>query len=291
MLVYSDDAEKSAGTWSYNTFVDWVSIPIQYESNTFYKVEAELKSSNSTWGQVRVYDFNTGQRITTEFTNTEYQLYNLWVVLPEVSTILIQRARRSNTLYMKNIKAYKEYSNQWKKTVYQKSDDFLANEEYSFTSNVNGTLYFTFDTYLSRSDVSTYPNLYIYKNWTQVYYNYFEYSQNGKHEFSIESAVWDVFTMKATRYQPWWSMAVRAATSNMLVITTWSDIELRPSIIREIWTVWVATSYGKVNGVFKWGQFVGTTTSVTTGTIALWNAVGYLEVNYLWEIYKIPYYK
>lgn len=182
-------------------------------------------------------------------------------------------------------------SNQWKKTVYQKSDDFLANEEYSFTSNVNGTLYFTFDTYLSRNDVSTYPNLYIYKNWTQVYYNYFEYSQNGKHEFEIESAVWDVFTMKATRYQPWWSMAVRAATSNMLVITTWSDIELRPSIIREIWTVWVATSYGKVNGVFKWGQFVGTTTSVTTGTIALWNAVGYLEVNYLWEIYKIPYYK
>lgn len=46
-----------------------------------------------------------------------------------------------------------------------------------------------------------------------------------------------------------------------------------------------------INGAFKGGQFVGTSTSATTGAIALGNAVGFLNLNYNGEIFKIPFYK
>ena len=180
-------------------------------------------------------------------------------------------------------------SNQWAKILYQ-YNWIMVSWTYSFTSDVTWTITFRYDV-ARGSEWSQYaPQITINKNGIEVYKLNWDGNTWPK-MFELEVNTGDVIDMKTERsYEPASQTVVRQI-KNMTVVTSWSDIELRPSIIREIWTVWVATSYGKVNGVFKWGQFVGTTTSVTTGTIALWNAVGYLEVNYLWEIYKIPYYK
>ena len=44
------------------------------------------------------------------------------------------------------------------------------------------------------------------------------------------------------------------------------------------------------DNIYKWGIILWNSSSATTGSITLWNAVGFLVVNYNWNLVKIPYY-
>lgn len=86
--------------------------------------------------------------------------------------------------------------------------------------------------------------------------------------------------------------SVQASNKVMDVIITyfWEPIRLTPTTIKEIWNIWTATAFWEVNWNFKGWQFIWETTDIITWDIALWNAVGYLVVNYNWNALKIPYY-
>ena len=100
-----------------------------------------------------------------------------------------------------------------------------------------------------------------------------------------------------------YSIAIKTSSSNKMAqcadvygyqdigIFTINVIPLLPTEVVNIWEVEYATLYGNhTDGKYYWGLVVGTDTSATTGSITLGNAVGYLKVNYNWNIVKIPYY-
>lgn len=64
-----------------------------------------------------------------------------------------------------------------------------------------------------------------------------------------------------------------------------------PREIVEIWWQATTTLFGRdVSWKFVWWIITWFSSSVTTWSITLWNAVGYLEINYNWTIVKVPYY-
>ncbi len=82
---------------------------------------------------------------------------------------------------------------------------------------------------------------------------------------------------------------------------TWSYLSIQPSHLTPSWypdevkNIWETTEviiYGtNKDWVYIWGVIVWETTDIKTGSITLWNAVWFLEINYNWEIVKVPYYK
>lgn len=180
-------------------------------------------------------------------------------------------------------------SNQWNKTLFQ-YNWIMVTGTYSFTSDVTWTILFKYNVVFWSSGSQYAPQITIKKNGTQVY------QLNGDRNtwtkmFELEVNTGDVIDMITERSQEPATQAVAKQIRDMTVVASWVDIELRPSRIYEIWVVWVWTTFWTINWVFKWWQFIGTDTAVTTWTITLWNAVWFLEVNYMWEIYKVPYYK
>lgn len=70
-----------------------------------------------------------------------------------------------------------------------------------------------------------------------------------------------------------------------------NPINWKVSNLINIWDLWVINIYWKSDDwKYYWWIITWTTDTVETGEITLWNAVGYLEVNYNWNIVKIPYY-
>jgi len=67
---------------------------------------------------------------------------------------------------------------------------------------------------------------------------------------------------------------------------------LYPYKLSNIGTSSQAVLYGvnPKDNVYIWGIVTDTATNVNTGEITLGNAVGFLEVNYNWQIVKVPYY-
>lgn len=81
---------------------------------------------------------------------------------------------------------------------------------------------------------------------------------------------------------------------NMYVIpenyTTNYDYIIYPKDLKSLWELCIGTIYWIHNNEFKGGIIRSTTNSITTWAISPWNFVWYLEVNYNWNIVKIPYY-
>ena len=69
------------------------------------------------------------------------------------------------------------------------------------------------------------------------------------------------------------------------------NIHFTPSDVKEIWelTTWVIYWIDS-DDIYKGGIIIGESTTATTGSITLGNAVGYLEVYYNGEVVKVPYY-
>jgi len=81
---------------------------------------------------------------------------------------------------------------------------------------------------------------------------------------------------------------------------TWSYLSIQPSHLTPSWypdevkNIWETTEviiYGtNKDWVYIWGVIVWETNDIKTWSITLWNAVWFLEINYNWEIVKVPYY-
>lgn len=65
-----------------------------------------------------------------------------------------------------------------------------------------------------------------------------------------------------------------------------------PKHIESIWSTAQFVLYGvsDIDATFKNWVFIDKETEAITGDIAPWNFVGYIKVNFNWEIIKIPYY-
>lgn len=109
-------------------------------------------------------------------------------------------------------------------------------------------------------------------------------------EVIFDMKEWDVLHWY-TRHGSTWSWNA----SNMKLYSEKSPqnaIPLKPIEVKNIWEVWYWTSYGihSGDGIFYWGYMIKKTNGATTWNITLWNAVWFIEVNFNWEIIKIPYY-
>lgn len=63
-----------------------------------------------------------------------------------------------------------------------------------------------------------------------------------------------------------------------------------PNNVKTLWALATSTIYGKTQNNYIWGIALDKSTTATTGSIALGNAVGYITINFNGEIIKIPYY-
>lgn len=134
---------------------------------------------------------------------------------------------------------------------------------------------------------STYATIFdIYKNWESIYNR--KSTSGWDVSLNIELLETDTLTFG------WRSSASGVQATNKVtdvVITYfWEPIRLTPTMLKPIWQIAPATSFWEVNWNFKGWQFIWETTDIITWDIALWNAVGYLVVNYNWNALKIPYY-
>jgi len=91
-----------------------------------------------------------------------------------------------------------------------------------------------------------------------------------------------------------WSFTAWIQNTNVDLVkysSSINPINWKVSKLLNIWDLWVINIYWKSDDwKYYWWIITWTTDTVETGEITLWNAVGYLEVNYNWNIVKIPYY-
>ena len=291
MEVYSNDVEISTNRTTFNSLRSFTDTDYKPPYTISFLAKTLTSRPTSPNNAIRLYDIQKWDWITYDIKHTDYRLYTCNNFHPEINNIDIQGRAYSSSdkTFIKDVHIYRKISNQWKKILYQYSW-IMVSWTYSFTSNVTWTITFRYD--VSRgSEWSQYaPQITIKKNGTQVYQLNWDGNTWPK-MFELEVNTGDVIDMITERSQEPASQAIIRQIKNMTVITSWMEIELRPSRIYEIWVVWVWTTFWTINWVFKWWQFIGTDTAATTWTITLWNAVWFLEVNYMWEIYKVPYYK
>lgn len=71
----------------------------------------------------------------------------------------------------------------------------------------------------------------------------------------------------------------------------WEQFPVYPREIREIWKQASTTLYWRdINWNYKGWIMLWTSSTATTGSVTLWNAVWYITVSLNWETVKIPYY-
>jgi hypothetical protein len=132
----------------------------------------------------------------------------------------------------------------------------------------------------------------------------------GKYSVSVNWVAvldWDCGTTEATTYSILLEWINAGDTITLSVYTTWDiirynwcrctykkgahQIPLEPRDSVELWETCHAMSYwNSLDNTFKWWIIVWSSASATTGEITLWNAVGFLEINYNGQIVKVPYY-
>lgn len=257
---------------------------------SFYAKTLNVRPSEN---YIQVVDGKSNAFTTDTLTNQEYQYFiltDMAYFYGDTSINIDGKPWSSNadTLYIKDVKIerlWKNSTQQFPVPIYTTSGKVIWT--YSFEAPTDADLLFSRDVKKWTSSNQYQCTITINKN-NRDEYNTSYYSQNTTGSFTLKSVKkWDIIKIVGTtaaNAQSWIENVVVKQIEGL-------KIQLRPYSIKPIWNIWVATSFWMINWLFKWGQFVGTNTSVTTGTITLWNAVGYLEVNYLWEIYKIPYYK
>ena len=239
-----------------------------------------------TWGIVNSTNYYSVARDTTQ----TWQAY---------SCVKVNWTTRTNTSYMPYCDSdwflNKLFAKPWNNattpvTVYSSWKIFW---EYEFSSQVSWTLYFSWSWSCYRS---TYTNLYILKNWTQVFYKQYndavtyDTSRSWTDSFSLEVSVGDAITIKSTHYQDTWTQSAYHYCTNVKAVYSNVPIILKPKTVEAVWSQATAVSFWMIWGVFKWGQFVKKWTSCTTWAITLWQAVWYLDLNFGGEILRIPYY-
>lgn len=159
------------------------------------------------------------------------------------------------------------------------------------TADLDGNFYFKTQLQGSWSD-GRMSYAYLYVNGTKL--TTYSYYASTRNDFSINKDLnkWDVVKVTVKWYNSAYKLGVRTLYSGIKYmdnLIVW--VGGTPKQIKAIWEFIVVHLYGNNDkGVYKGGIITGTTNSVTTGSITLWNAVGYLEVNYNWNIVKIPYY-
>lgn len=115
-----------------------------------------------------------------------------------------------------------------------------------------------------------------------------------------------VINYTSTDIYPSWTtitIKIRAWYSTKTITTKWIYIEtipewytlnqiaIYPKEIKNLWNLVIGTIYGNYNdNKYVWGIMLNKATTATTGSITLWNAVGFITVDYNGEIIKIPYY-
>ena len=103
---------------------------------------------------------------------------------------------------------------------------------------------------------------------------------------------WDIIKVTAQWYNSSYKLELQTLYANakyMENLIVW--VGGTPKQIKAIWEFIVVHLYGNNDkGVFKGGIITWTTESVETGSITLWNAVWFLEINYNGQIVKVPYY-
>ena len=69
-----------------------------------------------------------------------------------------------------------------------------------------------------------------------------------------------------------------------------NNVYLTPKDVKSLWETTIALLYWNYNWEFNWWIFLWKSSTATTWSITLWNAVWYITVNFNGEIIKIPYY-
>jgi len=88
------------------------------------------------------------------------------------------------------------------------------------------------------------------------------------------------------------TISATSATVSVPVILkkTWIP-KWKPRAVESIWSYWYITTYWMhIDDIYYWWIMIWTSSSATTWSITLWNAVWYITVNLNGETLKIPYY-
>jgi len=103
---------------------------------------------------------------------------------------------------------------------------------------------------------------------------------------------WDIINVTAQWFNSSYKLSLKTLYADiryMENLNVW--VGGTPKQIKTIWEFIVVHLYGNNDkGVYKGGIITWTTESVETGSITLWNAVWFLEINYNGQIVKVPYY-
>ena len=148
-------------------------------------------------------------------------------------------------------------------------------------------------TWVSKLDMElsiawAYTRFDIKKNWTTMTTLYDQYSwAKWAYSYTFNANAWDVITIVFT-----WETHNATYYSSILSISPNSrGLKVMPKSVKEIWELGDNTLFWKhIDNKFYGWIMLGTVNSATTGNITLWNAVWFIEVNFNWELLKIPYY-
>lgn len=100
---------------------------------------------------------------------------------------------------------------------------------------------------------------------------------------------WKVITFTIASRGSWWNATY---SYSKVELYKWEEVWWLPKSVRTIWNNWYITLLGKhIDDKFLWWIMLGKDTVAGNWDIVLWNAVGYISVNFNWEVIKIPYYK
>jgi len=132
----------------------------------------------------------------------------------------------------------------------------------------------------------------IYANDTKIR----ETSYNSQTVINYTSTdIYPSWTTITIKIRAWYS--TKSITTKWIYIETipeWytlNQIAIYPKEIKNLWNLVIGTIYGSYNdNKYIWGIMLNKATTATTGSVTLWNAVGFITVDYNGEILKIPYY-
>ena len=101
---------------------------------------------------------------------------------------------------------------------------------------------------------------------------------------------WWLYNSSSYRFQ--WKITQSSVTNTVKRNTNYNYTpKLKPRALKDIWWIWVTTSYWEhIDNSFVWMFVIWETTNIYTWDITLWNAVGYIEVKVNWKKIKLPYY-
>jgi len=136
----------------------------------------------------------------------------------------------------------------------------------------------------------------VFINGTEVDKNDYTSDSTFSQDFQIDANYWDVITVRIYSERNnnyYWDTLTANRCTITSTITLWKryDYFSHPINVVDLWDIATCTLYWKhIDKTYYGGIMVEKTTSATGGTIVLGNAVGYIKVNFNWEILKIPFY-